>query len=329
MKLATLRSDTHDGLLIVVSRWLERAVSAAAIAPTLQVALESWDACAPRLERLYLDLNAGTAAGSFSLEVPSLAAPLPRCPQWLDGSAFLSHSELMEKVFNVPPIEGKAEIPLMYQGGSDDLLGATVDVLLPSEGDGIDFEGEVSVVVDRVPMGTSVGQAGPHIKLLMLANDWSLRVLAQREFKTGFGWVQSKPATSFSPVAVTPDELGDAWRGARVHLPLLLEWNGVSFGRPHAGAMHFGFDELIAHAARTRNLAAGTIIGSGTVSNPECREVGSACIAERRGIEVVDTGKPITSYMRFGDRIRMEMRDHERRSIFGAIDQRVMPASPP
>jgi fumarylacetoacetate (FAA) hydrolase len=329
VKLASLRTDTPDGRLIVVSTWLERAVSAAAIAPTLQVALESWHSSAPRLEQLYRDLNAGTAVGSFALDIASLAAPLPRAPQWLDGSAFLSHAELMEKVFNVPPIEGKMEFPLMYQGGSDDLLGAAQDMPLPSEADGIDFEGEVSVVLDRVPMGTSVAQAGAHIKLLMLANDWSLRVLAQREFKIGFGWVQSKPATSFSPVAVTPDELGDAWHAARVHLPLLLEWNGTNFGHPHAGAMHFGFDELIAHAARTRNLAAGTIIGSGTVSNPEYREVGSACIAERRGIEVVDTGKPRTSYMKFGDRVRIDMVDDRGRSIFGAIDQRVIHASPP
>jgi fumarylacetoacetate (FAA) hydrolase len=329
VKLASLRTATPDGRLIVVSTRLERAVSAAAIAPTLQIAIETWQSSGPRLEQLYRDLNAGAAADSFALDCASLAAPLPRAPQWLDGSAFLSHAELMEKVFNVPPIEGKTELPLMYQGGSDDLLGATQDMPLPSEADGIDFEGEVAVMLDRVPMGTSVAQAGAHIKLLMLANDWSLRALAQREFKIGFGWVQSKPATSFSPVAVTPDELGDAWRAARVHLPLLLEWNGGHFGRPHAGAMHFGFDELVAHAARTRNLAAGTIIGSGTVSNPEFREVGSACIAERRGIEVVDTGKPTTSYMRFGDRVRIDMRDHQGRSIFGAIDQRVTKASPP
>jgi fumarylacetoacetate (FAA) hydrolase len=202
-------------------------------------------------------------------------------------------------------------------------------VPLPSEDDGIDFEGEVGIIVDRVPMGTSAAQAGAHIRLLVLLNDWSLRVLAGKDIKTGFGFMQSKPATSFAPVAVTPDELGDAWRDGRVRLPIRVSWNGSEFGHPDCSAMGFGFGQLVEHAVRTRNLSAGTIIGSGTISNPEYRTVGSACIAERRGIELVDHGKPSTAYMKFGDRVRVEMLDTGGNSIFGAIDQRVVPAKAP
>jgi fumarylacetoacetate (FAA) hydrolase len=215
----------------------------------------------------------------------------------------------------------------MYQGGSDDFLGACDDMPLPSEKDGIDFEAELAIVTDRVPMGTSPAAALHHIKLLMLANDASLRVLAPIEMKTGFGWVQAKPASSFSPVAVTPDELGTAWRDGRVHLPVSVAWNGTAFGRPNAGAMGFGFHELVAHAAYSRNLSAGTIIGSGTISNETYREVGSACIAERRGIELVDHGKPSTEYMKFGDTVRIEMADANGQSIFGAINQKIVKAN--
>jgi fumarylacetoacetate (FAA) hydrolase len=252
---------------------------------------------------------------------------LPRTWQWLDGSAFHSHGDLMQQVFKLPPIEGKLTRPLMYQGGSDDFLGPCDEMPLPSERDGIDFEAELAVVTDRVPMGTPAAAAMGHIKLLMLANDASLRVLAPVEMKTGFGWVQAKPATSFSPVAVTPDELGPAWRDGRVHLPVLVSWNGHGFGRPNAGAMGFGFHELIAHAAYSRNLSPGTIIGSGTVSNESYRQVGSACIAERRGIELLDLGRPVTDYMKFGDTVRIEMCDDGGRSIFGAIEQKVVAAS--
>jgi fumarylacetoacetate (FAA) hydrolase len=230
----------------------------------------------------------------------------------------------MDKVFDMKPIEGKLQTPLMYQGASDDFLGPCIDMPLPDEADGIDFEAEVAVVVDKVPMATSATQALSHIKLLMLVNDASLRVLAGREIKTGFGFLQSKPSTSFAPVAVTPDELGNAWSRGRVHLPVHVQWNGRWFGHPHAGQMGFGFHDLIAHAARTRNLHAGTIIGSGTISNPEYRTVGSACIAEKRGIEAVDQGKPATPYMRFGDTVRIEMRDSYGASVFGAIEQRMV-----
>jgi fumarylacetoacetate (FAA) hydrolase len=326
MKLGTLRDGSRDGCLVVVSRDLKYAVRGSNVAPTLLSALESWLTTAPELEKLSASLNSGGAAGAFELDLRQLAAPLPRAWGWLDGSAFHSHGDLMQKVFKLPPIEGRDTRPLMYQGGSDDLLGACTDMPFPSERDGIDFEAEVAVVVDHVPMGTQAAQALEHVKLIMLANDASLRVLAPVEMKTGFGWIQAKPSTSFSPVAVTPDELGPAWHDGRVCLPVHVHWNGREFGHPDASAMGFGFHELIAHAAYSRSLSAGTIIGSGTISNESYRTVGSACIAERRGIELVDSGAAATGYMKFGDRVRIEMFDGEGRSIFGAIDQKMVPA---
>ena len=329
MKLATLKGRTRDGVLLVVSRDLRKAVVAESIASTMIDALERWAEVEPKLRRLYDDLNASRVAEVFALDPSQLAAPLPRAPQWLDGSAFHSHGDLMQKVFGMDAIEGKLEIPLMYQGASDDFLGPCDDMPLPSEADGIDFEAELAVVVDRVPMATSAARALGHVKLLMLVNDASLRVLAPREMKTGFGFLQSKPSTSFAPVAVTPDELEADWRDGRVHLPVHVEWNERWFGHPHAGRMGFGFHDLIAHAARTRNLSAGTIIGSGTISNADYRIVGSACIAERRGIEIEDHGKPSTPFMKFGDGVRIDMRDGRGASIFGAIDQRVVEAPRP
>ncbi len=327
MKLATLRDGTRDGRLIVVSRDLKRAAPADGIAPTLLAALEGWSAASGALVRLSEGVNAGRAPGLFDLDVRRLCAPLPRTWQWLDGSAFHSHGDLMQQVFRLAPIEGKLTRPLMYQGGSDDLLGACDDMPLPSENDGIDFEAEIAVVLDRVPMGTPPSRALEHVRLIMLANDASLRVLAPVEMKTGFGWVQAKPSTAFSPVAVTPDELGPAWRDGRVCLPLHVHWNEREFGHPSGAEMGFGFHELVAHAAYSRNLSAGTIIGSGTVSNETYRTVGSACIAERRGIELVDTGRSVTEYMKFGDRVRIEMFDASGQSIFGAIDQKIVRAS--
>jgi fumarylacetoacetate (FAA) hydrolase len=329
VKLATLQGGGIDGKLLVVSKDLSRAVVAVSIVPTLQHALDTWQACEPKLQALYSAINEGHAAGSFALDVTQLVAPLPRAWQWLDASAFHSHGDLMEQVFGLTPPPEKHTRPLMYQGGSDDFLGPAADVPLPSEEDGMDFEGEVGVIVDRVPMGTRAAQAGAHIRLLVLLNDWSLRVLAGKDIKTGFGFMQSKPATSFGPVAVTPDELGDDWRDGRVRLPIRVYWNGNEFGHPDCSAMGFSFEQLIEHAARTRNLSAGTIIGSGTISNPDYRTVGSACIAEQRGIELVDHGKPSTQYMKFGDRVRMELLDARGQSIFGAIDQRVVPAKAP
>jgi fumarylacetoacetate (FAA) hydrolase len=329
VKLATLKDGTRDGKLLVVSRDLSRAVIAVAAAPTLQQALENWSASEPKLRSLYSDINEGHAAGSFPLDTAQLSAPLARAWQWLDASAFHSHGDLLEKVFKLDPPADKRVIPLMYQGAGDDFLGPCDDVPLPSEQDGMDFEGEVGVIVDRVPMGSGVEAAAAHIRLIVLINDWSLRVMAGREVKTGFGFLQSKPSTSFAPVAVTPDELGDGWRDGRVQLPIHVYWNSAEFGHPDCGRMGFSFGQLVAHAARTRNLSAGTVIGSGTISNEEYRQVGSACIAERRGIELSDRGKPETDYMKYGDRVRIELLSADGQSIFGAIEQRVMQAKLP
>ncbi|WP_371367897.1 fumarylacetoacetate hydrolase family protein [Pseudomonas sp. QL9] len=323
MKLATLNDGSRDGCLLVVSRDLQRAVDASGIATTLQAALDHWNAVEADLQRLYQRLNANDVAGAFELDPARLAAPLPRAWQWLDGSCFLSHGELMQKAFNLEPIDGAESIPLMYQGAGDDFLGPRADIPLPSEAHGIDFEGEFAVLVDAVPMGCPADQALRHVRLVLQLNDVSLRALAPREMKTGFGFLQAKPSSSFAPVAVTPDELGDAWREGRVHLPLNVEWNGEWFGHPHGGAMHFGFHQLIAHAAMTRRLSAGTLIGSGTVSNAD-RSVGSACIAERRAIETIAHGAPRTGFMRFGDRVRMEAKGEDGEPLFGAIDQRVV-----
>jgi fumarylacetoacetate (FAA) hydrolase len=326
MKVATLRDGSPDGQLLVVSRDLRHAVKATEVAPSLLAALGSWEQSEPRLRQRYEALNRGSLDGAFDCSASRLGPPLPRTWQWLDASAFHSHGDLMERAFKHAPIEGKLTRPLMYQGGSDDFLGPTEDMPLPAEADGIDFEAEIAVVVDRVPMGTPAAEALAHIKLIMLANDASLRSLAITEMKTGFGWIHAKPATSFSPVAVTPDELGTAWNDGRLHLPVHVLWNGREFGHPNAGAMGFGFHELIAHAAYSRNLSAGTIIGSGTVSNADYRTAGSACIAERRAIELAEEGRPITEFMRFGDRVRIEVLDAAGQSVFGAIDQRMVPA---
>jgi fumarylacetoacetate (FAA) hydrolase len=327
MKLATLDDGTRDGALLVVSRDLKRAVAARSVARTLQAAVENWSDCEPELRALSEALYSGRAPAAFDFDPAHVSAPLPRAYQWLDASAFHSHGDLMEKVFGLDPPPEKHQIPLMYQGGSDDFLGPRADVPVPSEALGIDFEAELGIVVDEVPMGTPMARALEHVKLLVLINDVSLRTLAAREMKSGFGWIQAKPSSSFAPLAVTPDEVGGAWRGGRIHLPVNVHWNGQWFGSPNAGAMGFGFDQLIAHAARTRRLSAGTIIGSGTVSNENFREIGSACIAERRGIELLDHGAPRTEFMKFGDTVRIEVLDAEGKSIFGAIDQRMVRAA--
>jgi fumarylacetoacetate (FAA) hydrolase len=326
VNLATLKDGTPDGVLHIVSRDLSHAVAATAIAPTLQAALENWDKLAPLLQRQYDALNGGDAVGAIALDTHQLAAPLPRAWQWLDASAFHAHGDLLEKVFGIDPPPEKRTVPLMYQGAGDDLLGPNDDVVLPSEDDGMDFEAEVGVIVGQVPMATAAAEAERHIRLLVILNDTSLRTLAAKELRTGFGFLQSKASTSFGPVAVTPDELGASWRDGRIHLPLRVYWNDTEFGHPHCGAMGFSFGELVAHATRTRNLAAGTIIGSGTVSNETFRKVGSACIAERRAIELIDEGAPRTGFLKFGDRVRIEMLDDQGASIFGAIDQRYVRA---
>lgn len=322
MKLATVKDDSVDGRLVVVSADATRSLAAGAAWPTLQSALDQWDEAEPVLRALADRLEVGEGA---LLPESDLLAPLPRAWQWLDGSAFRSHGALMERLFgSPPPPPGR---PLMYQGLSHRFLSATEDVILPRTEDGIDFEGEFGVITDAVPMGVSADDAHQHIKLIVQINDWSLRVLAPVEMKTGFGWIQAKPACSAAPFAVTPDTLGDAWRDGRVHLPLVVDWNGERFGAPQGGLMEFGFHELIAHAASTRALCAGTIIGSGTVSNPDYREVGSTCIAERRGIEMLDEGSARTGYMKFGDRVRMECRLPDGTILFGSIDQTVQAPS--
>ncbi len=328
MKLATLNNGRRDGSLLLVSRDLTRAVDASDLAPTLQAAIDNWRSVEADLQSRYDALNRGEVAGAFDFDPSKVMAPLPRAWQWLDGSCFLSHGELMQRAFALDPIEGVEQTPLMYQGAGDDFIGARQDIALPSEAHGIDFEGEFAVLVDEVPMGCTAEQARQHIRLLLQVNDVSLRALAPREMRTGFGFVQAKSSSSFAPVAVTPDELGEAWRDARVQLPLQVEWNGEWFGHPHGGAMHFGFDQLIAHAALTRRLSAGTVIGSGTVSNHD-RSVGSACISERRAIEMIEHGAPKTGFMRFGDRIRMEARGADGSPLFGAIDQRVVQEGAP
>jgi fumarylacetoacetate (FAA) hydrolase len=326
MKLATLRDGTRDGRLVVVSRDLARALPVPAIAPTLQSALDGWARLAPRLHAAAHALENGAVAGEIAFDPSQALAPLPRAYHWVDGSAYVNHVELVRKARNATMPPAFWTDPLVYQGGSDDFIPPTGDVAVPSEDCGIDLEGELAVITDDVPMQTSAADAGRHIQLLMLVNDWSLRNLIPGELAKGFGFYQSKPATSFSPCAVTPDELGEAWRDHRVHLPLVSHINGRLFGRPNAGVdMTFDFAQLIAHVTRTRRLGAGAVIGSGTVSNHD-RSSGSSCLAETRALEQIAQGEAVTPYLRFGDRVRIEMFDAAGGSVFGAIDQRVVQA---
>jgi fumarylacetoacetate (FAA) hydrolase len=325
MKLASLKSG-RDGRLCVVSKDLSKAVEVPHIAATLQVAIDNWDAMAEELAMVYQRLNAGHAPEAFDLDPAQLAAPLPRAYQWADGSAYVNHVELVRKARGAELPESFWTDPLMYQGGSDGFLGPRDDIIAGDEAWGIDFESEVAVITDDVPMGTDKAQAGSHIKLLMLVNDVSLRNLIPGELAKGFGFFHGKPASAFSPVAVTPDELGDAWDGSRVNLPLITDYNGKRFGSPDAGTdMTFDFCDLVAHAAKSRILGAGTVIGSGTVSNLD-RSKGSSCLAEVRMLETLDTGAPVTEFMKYGDSVRIEMLDGEGQSVFGAIDQRVVKA---
>ncbi|HZW23623.1 fumarylacetoacetate hydrolase family protein [Noviherbaspirillum sp.] len=329
MKLATLKDGTRDGQLAVVSRDLKTAHIADGIAPTMQRALDDWSFIAPQLQALYEQLNAGKAQRSFDFNPERCMSPLPRAYQWADGSAYVNHVELVRKARNAEMPESFWHDPLMYQGGSDEFIGPTDDILLASEEWGIDFEGEVAVITDDVPMGTTAEQAGSHIKLLMLVNDVSLRNLIPAELAKGFGFFQSKPASSFSPVAVTPDELDTAWQDGKVHLPLRATWNGALVGQPNAGAdMVFSFPKLIAHLAKTRGARAGSIIGSGTVSNKDSAK-GYTCIAEKRALEMIAHGEAKTPFMKFGDTIKIEMLDANGKSIFGAINQKVAQYTPP
>jgi len=332
MKLATLKNGTRDGKLVIVSRDLTLYTDASFLAPTLQGALDDWRRIAPHLATLAESLEIG-AVPAERFHEHKAHAPLPRAYQWADGSAYLNHIELVRKARGAEMPESFRTDPLLYQGGSDSFLGPRDPVRLADEAWGIDMEGEVAVIVDDVPMGASVEEAGAAIRLLMLVNDWSLRNLIPAELAKGFGFFQSKPSTAFSPVAVTPDELGDAWDGGKVRLPLLVELNGKPFGRADAGTdMIFDFPALIAHAAKARPLAAGSIVGSGTVSNklddgpdkPIAEGgAGYSCIAELRTIETIRDGEPSTPFMKFGDHVRIEMKDKAGRSIFGAIEQTV------
>jgi fumarylacetoacetate (FAA) hydrolase len=324
MKLGTIPDGTRDGELVVVSADLATAVSAKAIAPNLLTAMENWATVEPGLRALAADLAAGKAAGAFPFDQATALSPLPRSFQWIDGSCFKNHLYLMARATGRDPeIEMNSPFPLMYQGMSDDFYPPQGDIVLPREEDGIDFEAEVGIVLDEVPMGTTAAEAPRYVRLVLLINDVSCRAYVKREITVGFGWMNAKPSTAFSPVAVTPDELGAAWTG-KVELPIRVTWNGRRFGEPNGREMSFSFYDLIEHACRTRKLAAGTIFGSGTVSNANFKEVGSACIAERRSIETIETGAPKTEFMKFGDRIRIEMFDAGGRSIFGAIDQKVV-----
>jgi len=323
MKLASLRHG-RDGRLAVVSRDLKTCVAVPGIAPMLQSALDGWADIAPQLEEVYALLNRGQADGAHPFAAKNCLSPLPRAYQWADGSAYVTHVELVRKARGAEMPPSFWTDPLMYQGGSDSFIGPTDPIVAADEAWGIDFEAEVAVVTDDVPYGTGASAAAPHIKLVMLVNDVSLRNLIPGELAKNFGFFQSKPASAFSPVAVTPDELGTAWKEAKVHLPLHVWLNDEKFGAPDAGVdMTFDFAQLIAHAAKTRALGAGSIVGSGTVSN-KSGNVGSCCIAERRTLETLETGKAATPFMKFGDRVRIEMFDAGGHSIFGAIDQHVV-----
>ena len=323
MKLATLNNGTRDGTLVVVSRDLKRCVAVEPIAKTLQSALDNWAEVAPKLKIIDTQINLGTASSTQAFDETLCLSPLPRAYEWVDGSAYINHIVLVRKARGAEPPETLRTDPLVYQGGSGIFLGPRQNIPLANPEWGLDFESEVCVILDDVPQGTKKHEAVNHIKLVMLANDVSLRNLIPVELAKGFGFFNSKPATAFSPVAVTPDELGPAWHDGRVHLPLLTQLNSVQFGNPDAGpAMHFSFFDLIEHICKTRSFTSGTILGSGTVSN-EDRLRGSSCLAEKRMIEQIDFGKITTPFLKHGDTVSITMLDESGNSIFGQIFQTV------
>jgi fumarylacetoacetate (FAA) hydrolase len=338
MKLASLKNGSRDGQLVVVSRDLKKAVAVPHIAATMQYALDHWSSLAPALSEVYQGLNHGSVQAEFVFDEAACESPLPRAYQWADGSAYVNHVELVRRARNSEMPPSFWTDPLMYQGGSDDFIGPRDNIEVVSEEYGIDFEGEVAVITGDVPMACTPELAASQIRLVMLVNDVSLRGLIPNELAKGFGFFQSKPASAFSPVAVTPDELGQHWQDAKLHLPLVSHLNGKLFGKPNAGVdMTFNFGQLVAHAAKTRNLGAGAVIGSGTVSNKQGTDygtsieeggVGYSCIAEVRMIETIRDGKAATGFMKFGDRIRIEVLDDQGQSIFGAIDQQVVAYQP-
>lgn len=321
MKLATLKNNTRDGQLVVVNQELTKAVVVADIAATLQQALDNWAEISPKLEVVYQSLNNSVLDTAIDFQQEHCESPLPRAYQWADGSAYVNHVELVRKARNAEMPETFWTDPLMYQGGSDSFIGPRDDIKVASEDYGIDFESEVAVITDDVPMGASAEEAASHIKLLMLVNDVSLRNLIPGELAKGFGFFSSKPSSAFSPVAITPDELGASWNGKKVHLPLTTHLNKTLFGQPNCGIdMTFDFPTIVAHAAKTRPLSAGCIVGSGTISNYD-RSAGSSCLAEKRMLEIVAQGTATTPFMKFGDCVRIEMFNEKGQSLFGAIDQ--------
>lgn len=323
MKLGSLKSpDSRDGELILVSADGRRAVKATGIASSLREAVENWKECYPKMRVLSEKLNKDEVAGVFELSEQNLHSAMPRAFQWADASAFLQHVKLVRKSRNAPLPENLLTLPLMYQGGSDNFLAPREDIPQIDFGHGTDFEGEVAVILDDVPMGVTPEKALEHILLIVLVNDISLRGLVADELAQGFGFFQSKPSSALSPFALTPDELGEAWKEGRLHLPLQVEYNGSFFGRADAGEMHFHFGQLIAHAARTRDLGAGTIIGSGTVSN-EDESRGSSCLAEKRVLEKIHDGTIKTPFMRVGDTVKIDMKDKNGNNLFGTIFQKV------
>ena len=328
MKLASLKSGGRDGTLVVVNRDLTQAVVVDDTALTMQAAIDDWDQVAPRLNDHYQRLNSQTHKQAFDLDVNDLAAPLPRAYQFLDGSAYLAHVERVRKARGAEMPPSFLEDPLMYQAVTDGFIAAQDDIEVVDEAYGIDFEAEIAIVTDDVPMGVSVDEAYEHIQMITILNDVSLRNLIPPELGKGFGFIQSKPRTALAPVFVTPDELGASWRDAKLHLAMQSWLNGEKFGAPDAGKdMQFNFAQLIVHAAKTRPLCAGTIIGSGTIANQD-ESVGASCLAERRVLEIINNGKATTPFMKFGDTIRIDMQDESGQTIFGAIDQRVVEYKP-
>jgi fumarylacetoacetate (FAA) hydrolase len=326
MKLGSLKSARLDGDPVLVSRDNAKAVSISDLTPSVREAIENWDPLQPKLQERYEQLNKGRALNAFAVDESKFHSPLPRAFQWADGSAFLQHVKLVRKARNAPLPETLYTIPLMYQGAGDTFLAPQDGIPQIDFSHGTDFEGEVAVLTSFVPMGITPAEALKHVRLLMIVNDVSLRGLIPAELAQGFGFFQSKPSSAFAPFALTPDELGSAWKDGRIHLPLDVEYNGSFFGKANAREMHFSFGDLIAHAARTRDLGPGTIIGSGTVSN-EDPSVGSSCLAEKRMIEQIFSGEIKTPFMKVGDRIKIEMKDSTGRSLFGKIDQKVIAAS--
>lgn len=325
MKLATLKDGSRDGRLVVVSRDLARAVDAKGVAASLQLALEDWKTAEQRLQSMYEQLNAGKAANAFDFDPARAMAPLPRCHQFVDASAFLNHGAIMEKAYNLT-VKKTPGVPILVQRQSDAFLGPRDDYPFPNEADNGDFEGEFAVILGDVPMGVRADAAEKHIRLVTILNDMSMRAHLFRELGMGFGFIQAKPATAFAPVAVTPDELGTAWRDGRVHLDIRVSRNGEWFGNPNGREMDFSFGQLIAHLAYNRRLGAGTILGSGTVSNKGYRTVGSACLAERRAVETMDDGDARTPFLKFGEQLRFEVLDEQGTSVFGAIEHRMVPS---